>query len=265
MAKIFYYVNTGHRVGLDRFRRASAIMHHLKEADITLLTNDFRIASQAKAYHFRKAVGVDVLRNITNIAQRGDKLIYDSPEHNPAMYADMQSFFAPLLPIEEDLVAVDEVFETPVTHSDEVVLFFGDDDYEKDLLRLAKESQLGDVAILLGFYYFLECEEELAPWCKKIYEEESYIDAIKGARLLITMSFQAALEAAIAGTKVVYMQRVDYPEHYAQTLSALGISVVPYAPITQKQVQEWSENLSHINITNGAKNAAEYLKKSLLI
>jgi hypothetical protein len=36
--RYFYYVHTGHRIGLDRFHRAVAIVNELqKEIDITLL------------------------------------------------------------------------------------------------------------------------------------------------------------------------------------------------------------------------------------
>ena len=79
----FYYVHTGHRIGLDRFRRAAAIVKGLGDADITLLCSDFRIAQIASEYGVEKSVGVDVVRNIPHISHHGDKLIFDSEEANP--------------------------------------------------------------------------------------------------------------------------------------------------------------------------------------
>ena len=34
--RLFYYVHTGHRIGLDRFHRAAAIINGLGDVDITL-------------------------------------------------------------------------------------------------------------------------------------------------------------------------------------------------------------------------------------
>lgn len=264
MKRMFYYVHTGHRVGLDRFRRASALMEHLQDLDITLLTNDFRIAAASKAYHFKKGTGIDVIHNMPQIAKRFDALIYDSHEHNPNMYADMKEFFTPFLEIAPDTIAVDSVFEQVCEKKDNVVLFFGDDDYEKDLLTLAKDSQLDEVEILLGYYYFLEMDDELAPFCKEVLEEEAYIDAIKTAGLLITCSFQAVLEACVSGTKVVYLQRADYDENYSMYLNALGIEVLPMQAITKNDIKRWKETIGYKTITNSAKTLANELKSALL-
>ena len=60
--RYFYYVHTGHRIGLDRFHRAVAIVNELqKEIDITLLCSDFRIAAEAKEYGIKRSVGIDLV------------------------------------------------------------------------------------------------------------------------------------------------------------------------------------------------------------
>ena len=94
--KTYYYVHTGHRIGLDRFRRATTLLRELKDKEITLLCSDYRIAQIAYKFGIENCVGVDVVRNIPYIAQHGDKLIFDSDEANPIMLEDMKSFF-PLL------------------------------------------------------------------------------------------------------------------------------------------------------------------------
>ena len=101
--RYFYYVHTGHRIGLDRFHRAVAIVNELqKEIDITLLCSDFRIASQAREYGIKRAVGVDVVRNIPQIAVHGDKIIFDSAELNPVLHEDMCGFFSTFVRIGDD-------------------------------------------------------------------------------------------------------------------------------------------------------------------
>jgi len=153
--KIFYYVHTGHRIGLDRFRRAAAIISALGDVDITLLTSDFRIASEAKDYGIKRSVGIDLVRNIPQIAHHGDALIFDSAESNPTMLEDMVKFFSIFIRISDDpnevkhpkeflispylegdkickAVVVAEQYFKPTQKNIERCFFFGDDDYEKD-------------------------------------------------------------------------------------------------------------------------------------
>jgi hypothetical protein len=130
--RTFYYVHTGHRIGLDRFRRAAAIIKALDE-DITLLCSDFRIAQIASDFGVEKSVGVDVVRNIPQISHHGDRLIFDSDEANPIMLEDMKNYFSTFIHVEANAVAVDEVYFQKQSKTIKMTYFFGDDDYEKDL------------------------------------------------------------------------------------------------------------------------------------
>ena len=131
-SKLYYYAHTGHRIGLDRFRRAVAILNEL-DADITLLTSDFRIAQIGRDFGIEKSVGLDVVRNIPQIALAGDKLIFDSDEANPIMLEDMKEYFSTLIQIKNDTIAVQGHFFETYEKSVKLSYFFGDDDYEKDL------------------------------------------------------------------------------------------------------------------------------------
>lgn len=98
----FYYVHTGHRFGLDRFRRAAAILNALGDDEITLLSSDFRIAQEARHFGIKNSVGIDVVRNIVNIADQGDKIIFDSAEANPLMLSDMRNYFSTFIRVSDD-------------------------------------------------------------------------------------------------------------------------------------------------------------------
>ena len=100
--KFYYYVHTGHRIGLDRFRRACTIIRSLGDIDITLLCSDYRIAQVACDFGVDKSVGIDVVRNIPQIALYGDKIIFDSEEANPIMLDDMRNFFSTFIRISDD-------------------------------------------------------------------------------------------------------------------------------------------------------------------
>ena len=247
--KLYYYVHTGHRIGLDRFRRAATIIRALGDMDITLLTSDYRIASECRNFGIKRAVGVDVVRAIPMIAERGDKLIFDSAEHNPALLDDMTKFFSTFIRISDDpkdtkhadeflinpyikgegicnAVAVDESYFGEFEKSIECVFFFGDDDYEEDLLKQTGMLEDLDFDLLLGFYYFFDYEDKLAPAFKRMYEFEEYDDVIKHTKVLVTASPQAVLENLAAGGKPVFLQRPDYPRGFIPLFNSLNIPIV---------------------------------------
>ena len=248
--RIFYYVHTGHRVGLDRFRRAEAIINALgDDVDITMLTSDYRIASVAKDYGIKSCVGVDVIRNIPQIAQNGDKIIFDSDEHNSYILDDMTRFFSTFIRISDNpddkrhpkeflispylegenicnaTVVGDEYFGS-FEKSIQRCFFFGDDDYERDLeknldLFLEQKMDLG-----LGFYYFLDYEESIAPYFNNLYEFEDYKMMVKSSSLFLSSSPQAVLENLASGGRPVYLQREDYPRDFIKLFKKLNIPLL---------------------------------------
>ena len=247
--RLFYYVHTGHRIGLDRFRRAATIIRALGDVDITLLTSDFRIAQEARHFGVKRSVGIDVVRNIPQIAHHGDKIIFDSDELNPVMHDDMIKYFSTFIRVTDDPEAVqrdgellispylrgagicrgvaigDEYFETapkPIEKS----LFFGDDDYEEDLLGHVDMFAQLELDLVVGFYYFLDYEEKLAPSFKHCHEFEDYDEVLKGSRVFVTSSPQAVLECLASDGRPIYIQRPDYVRDFLPLFESLGIPVV---------------------------------------
>lgn len=247
--RYFYYVHTGHRIGLDRFRRACAIIRMLKDVDITLLCSDFRIAHEARSFGISKAVGIDDVRNISKIAQRGDKLIFDSEEANPIMLDDMRDYFSSFIRIsdkEDDIrdkreflispylegegicnaLIVDEKYFKDSKKEIELSYFFGDDDYEKDLEKHLDFIKDLNPALQLGFYYFLDYEDKLKEIFKNYYEFEEYDTVITQSKILISASSQAVLESLASGGKPIYIQREDYTKDFISLFKKLGIPIV---------------------------------------
>ena len=247
--RLFYYVHTGHRIGLDRFRRAATIIRELGDVDITLLTSDFRIASVARDYGVKRAVGVDVVRNIPQIAHHGDKIIFDSAEANPALLADMRRFFSTFIRVSddpEDEKGERELLLSPYLEGEDVfngvaidpacfeakekrikrAFFFGDDDYEEDLLKHLEMFRGHDMDLLLGFYWFFGYEEKIGDAFGKQHESEEYDEVVRGSEVLVTASPQAALENLASGGRPVFLQRPDYPRDYIPYFESLNIPVV---------------------------------------
>jgi hypothetical protein len=247
--RLFYYVHTGHRIGLDRFRRAATIIRALGDVDITLLTSDFRIASVAKDLGVKRSVGIDVVRNIPQIAHHGDKIIFDSDEINPVMHKEMTEYFSTFVRVSDDPnatklpgeflispylegegicqgVAVDDKYFEQQPKTIEKSFFFGDDDYEEDLFKNLDTFEALEADLILGFYFFMNYEEKLAPAFKKMHEFEAYDEVVQGSKLFVTASPQAALENLASGGRPIFIQRPDYVRDFIPLFESLNIPVV---------------------------------------
>lgn len=285
--RYFYYVHTGHRIGLDRFHRAVAIVNELqKEIDITLLCSDFRIASQAREYGIKRAVGVDVVRNIPQIAVHGDKIIFDSAELNPVLHDDMCRFFSTFVRIGDDPsdakhpgeflispylegegicrgVVIGEQYFRPLPKTIAMALFFGDDDYEKDLEKLQGIFAPHKMDLLMGFYHFLGYENSLKESFGTIHDSETYDEVIRSTNVLLSASPQAVLQNLAAGGRPVYLQRPDYPHDFLPLFKELNIPVL--TDLTQEQLmQTISTALSnnyHLMDKNNTK-VIEFIRKT---
>lgn len=246
----FYYVHTGHRIGLDRFHRAAAIVNELqKEMDITLLCSDFRIAAQAREYGIKRAVGIDLVRNIPQIAQHGDKIIFDSAEFNPTLLNDMTAFFSTFIRISDDpndskhpneyLISpylegegictgtiVAEQYCEPLPKTIPLAFFFGDDDYEKELENRQELFAPYKMELLMGFYHFMGYENSLKESFSVIHDSEEYETVIRRSEVLVSASPQALLQNLAGGGKPIYFQRPDYPRDFMALFESLGILVV---------------------------------------
>jgi len=256
--KTYYYVHTGHRIGLDRFRRACTIIRLLKDVDITLLCSDFRIAQVACEFGVEKSVGIDVVRNIPQIANQGDRLIFDSDEANPIMLEDMKQYFSSFVHIQNNMVVVDDKYFAKHEKTIEIGLFFGDDDYEKDLEKNFAFFEDLDLDLQLGFYYFLDYEDMLKDKFPKYYEFEEYDDFITKSKILISPSPQAVLENLASGGKPIYIQREDYISSYQEIFDKLNIPVIK--GYDKKQLVIFLENINTREYYNVQQNSAKTYK-----
>jgi len=287
--KTFYYVHTGHRIGLDRFRRAATIIRSLGDVDITLLCSDFRIAQVAKDFGVQKSVGLDVVRNIPQIAHNGDQLIFDSEEANPIMLDDMRKYFSTFIRVsdspddkkeENELLispylegegickayAVDDSFFTQTPKTIKMTYFFGDDDYEKDLEKNLAFLEGLEPDLQLGFYYFLDYEENLKKLFKNYHEFEEYEDTIKKTEILITASPQAVLESLACGSKPIYIQREDYTTDFIPLFESLNIPIIKKFDKNHLNViLETINNRNYYQMEQKSNNLSKFIKENLTL
>lgn len=285
--KTYYYVHTGHRIGLDRFRRAATIIRSLGDIDITLLCSDFRIAQVAKDFGVEKSVGLDVVRNIPQIAHHGDQLIFDSEEANPIMLDDMRKYFSTFIRVsdspddkkeENELLispylegegickayAVDDSFFTQTPKTIKITYFFGDDDYEKDLEKNLAFLEGLEPDLQLGFYYFLDYEENLKKLFKNYHEFEEYEDTIKRTEILITASPQAVLESLACGSKPIYIQREDYTIDFIPLFESLNIPIVKqFDKNNLNVILKTIHNHTYYKIEQKSNKVSKFIKENL--
>ena len=285
--RTFYYVHTGHRIGLDRFRRAAAILNSLQDEDITLLTSDYRIAQVARDFGIEKSVGIDVVRNIPQISHNGDKLIFDSEEANPLMLEDMREYFSAFIRISDDendtkspkeflispylkgegicnCIAVDDGFFGDFEKSVELTYFFGDDDYEKDLEKHFDFIEDLKPNLQLGFYYFLDYEDMLKEKFADHFEFEEYDAMIKSTKVLLTASPQAVLDSLAAGGKPIYFQREDYTRTFVPYFEKMNVPIIENYDKNQLLVIiETIENRKYEQIEQNSNKIAHFIKESL--
>ena len=223
--QLYFYAKSGHTVGLEETKRCAAIANLLKEFNPILCTSDFRAGAFAKDnFGIKKYVNIDVVRNLHNIMHRGDILIYDTPEVTSDMKEDMKDFCSLLYGINDELsgIIVDTTFyysqENPTL---EKTLFFGDDDYNNQLIEMTKESEKFDINLLMGHYFFLGNEKLFENNFSKVIDEEEYVHTIQNSKYLLTASLQTALESLACGNYPVLFKRVDknYNEELIKNLN----------------------------------------------
>lgn len=210
--QVYLYAKSGHAIGLEAAKRCAAIANELKEFDPILCTSDFRAGAFAKdLLGIKKYVNIDVVRNLYNIMEKRDILIFDTDETNEFMKDDMKQFCTLLYSVNDiSNIVVDESIYTKVENpSIEKTLFFGDDDYNNLFLNLATQSSKNDIELLMGHYFFLGNEKVFKNHFTNVIDEEEYVETIQNSKYLLTASLQTALESIACGNKPVLFKRED--------------------------------------------------------
>jgi len=248
---LYYYAYTGHKIGLDRAKRGSAVIKALAEAgvDVELLVNDFRAGVAMKEHGIDRYVTIETVQDIDAVASIGDVVIIDSPEDHKGRLEKYCSEYKEVFRFaehEQDRVCYDEIiikafceekscinaaivdniyFEM-VEKEERILFFFGDADYDKTVLQHKEFFKDIEMEMLLGHYFFVKYEDELAECSKILHEPETYMDLIRSSSIVVTASGQTAIEAKVSGARVVYLDIEKEPLYPVKLLQSYGIGVV---------------------------------------
>jgi len=248
---LFYYAYSGHKNGLERVRRGAALMNALQSngTEATLLVNDFRAGLAAKELGVKDYVTVESVQDIDAIAQTGDSIIIDSLEDDHgrlvkycadfkhvwrfAHSMDDKSIHGETLLRAEskdesdvDALIVEASYYDVLKKEERVLFFLGDSDYDKVILSNETFFKSFDMELLLGNYFFVKYEDDLAKLFNELHEPEEYETLIHSSSMVVTSSSQTALEAKIAGAKVIYIDLIEDTIYPVALLNTLGIESV---------------------------------------
>ncbi len=249
---IYYYAHTGHKIGLERARRGITILSKLREAgkEVQLLVNDFRAGVAMKEEQgWPEYVTIETIQDIDAIAQNGDSVIIDSDEDDHGRLVKYVSDFKTVMRFAHDpsdssvhgemlfvpechsdscleAVVIDEQYFKQCEKEKRVLFFLGDYDHDKTILGNESFFKAFDMELLLGHYFFVKYEDDLAKCFAALHEPEEYVELLTGSDTVVTASAQAALEAKASGAKVIYMD-IGRPALYPMSLMEhYGIRIV---------------------------------------
>ncbi|BAF71167.1 hypothetical protein [Sulfurovum sp. NBC37-1] len=248
---LYYYAHTGHKIGLDRLRRAAAVIKRLAKEGIEcrLLLNDFRAGLAARDLGIGEYVTIETIQDIDAVAVTGDSVIIDSNEDDHGRLVKYCSDFKHVWRFEHDekdrsihgetlfrvdckddeclsAVIVDDTYFEPEDKEDRILFFLQDMDHDKTILNNASFFQAFEMELLLGNYFFVKYEDELAKLFSTLHEPDEYTDLIKSSSTVVTASAQTALEAKAAKAKVVYIDLGKEALYPVELLKRYGIGIV---------------------------------------
>jgi len=248
---LFYYANSGHKIGLERVRRGAALLKRLASngVETQLLVNDFRAGLAAKELGVKEYVTVETVQDIDAIAQFGDSIIIDSPEDDHGRLVKYCEDFKNVWRFAHDssdssvhgeillkagckeencldAVIIDDLYFEENTKEERTLFFLSDADYDKTILNNEDFFKSLDMELLLGNYFFVKYEDDLAKLFSTMHEPEEYVELIASSSRIVTSSSQAALEAKASGAKVIYIHLSDDTLYPLELLSSYGVDIV---------------------------------------
>jgi len=277
---LYYYAYSGHKVGLDRVKRAAALLKKLEADSIEtrLLVNDFRAGLCAREFGILDSVTIETVQDIDAIASIGDVVIIDSPEDNRGRLQKYCSEYKVVFrfaqhkqdrvcydeiiikaPCEDDdcinAVIVDDTYFEETKKEERILFFLSDTDHDKTILKNESFFKMFDMELLLGNYFFVKYEDELAKLFSALHEPEEYMAIIKSSSHVVTASAQTALEAKASGAKVIYLYLTDDDLYPVDLLKTYGIDIVNdfdtelVAKYLEEKTQISQNTIEHFDVT----------------
>ncbi len=240
---LYYYAHSGHKIGLDRVRRGSALLKSLQRdgVDGVMLVNDFRAGLACREMGLSEYITIETIQDIDAIASLGDSIIIDSDEddhgrivkycsdfHSVFRFANglNESAIVSETILDRDSYVIDADYFEKRKKQERVVFFLGDADYDKIILNNSSFFKSFDMELILGNYFFVKYEDDLSKLFSTLHEPEDYEDIIKSSSCVVSASIQTALEASACGAKVIFLDIIESQIYSKELLKSVGIAIV---------------------------------------
>jgi len=250
---LYYYAHTGHKVGLERARRALAVMKKVEEQGVPmrLLINDFRAGVALKDEQgLAEYITIETIQDIDAVAQMGDSVIIDSDEDDHGRLVKYVADFRQVWRFAhdsedrsihgeilfkvgcdtadacEEAVIIDDRYYESYEKEEKVLFFLRDYDHDKTVLGNETFFKAFDMELLLGHYFYVKYEDDLAKLFSTLHEPETYTEQITQSSTVVTASAQTALEAKVSGAKVIFIALDEIPLYPLSLLEECAITVV---------------------------------------
>jgi len=245
--RIYYYAFSGHKWGLDRVKRGIALIKALRDEniDVQLLVSDFRAGLVAKDLGVGDSITIEGIMDVDAVAKNGDIVFLDTPEVDNGRVEMYTNEYKALFHIVDDdnqeslfgeyivspdgnlsSTIVDKIYFDIMEKEDRVLFFLGDADYNKIILSQKDFFKNMNMELLLGNYFFVKYENDLAEIFTTLHEPEEYINLIKTSRVVVTASIQTALEAKIAQSHTIYILNGNETTSTIKILDKLDITII---------------------------------------
>jgi len=239
--KIYYYAHTGHKNGLDRLKKATALLKKLNEKglDTLLLVNDFRASLVAREFGIADSVHIETVQDIDAIAEMGDVVIMDTPENDRGRLEKYCREFKHVFRFAQDEAdesrygetmlsetIIDDLYFEEHKKEDRTLFFLSDSDADKTILSNRNFFEDKGMDLLLGHYFYVKYESDLAKIFNNLHESEEYIELICSSSHVVTASFQTALEARVAGAEVIYISLGELNKQDKLQLESYKIKII---------------------------------------
>ena len=246
---LYYYAHTGHKVGLERLRRGVALKHALQKhgIEMQMLVNDFRAGVAMKDEQgLAEYITIETIQDIDAVAQIGDSVIIDSNEDDHGRLVKYVSDFKQVWRFAhdkndttihgeilfkadcndadcEEAVIIDESYFEKTEKEARVLFFLRDYDHDKTILNHTDFFSAFEMELLLGHYFFVKYEKDLAKLFTCLHEPEEYTELISRSSTVVTASSQAAMEARASGAKVIFIDLGTDMLYTVEELKKYGI------------------------------------------
>jgi len=248
---LYYYAFTGHKHGLDRVKKAAVILNKLREngVETMLLVNDFRAGLVAREFGVPESVTIETIQDIDAIAQIGDSVVIDSPEDDHGRLVKYCSDFKEVFRFAQSdddksihgeimlsidckdencisSIIVDDIYFEEHKKEERTLFFLSDSDADKILLNNADFFKNNKMELLLGHYFYVKYEDDLAKIFDILHEPEEYMDLICSSSRVVTASFQTAIEASTSGAEVIFIELNKVSSEEKNLLNELKVNLI---------------------------------------